>query len=169
MAAQANKKRRPVQYQKGDWVLLNTTHFRVKDCPRKLQRRFAGPFQVQEKIGQVAYRIQLPSEWRMHPVFHVSLLRSFTTSQWTEAGPSGRTELPLEDDFYTADEWDTERVLRWRTVKVGKRKIKEYLCTFKDRPVADAMWVRESDVLDLEIFLAEVDRDQPAEDVGNSS
>ena len=140
----------------------------MKDNPRKLQRRFTGPFKILEKIGKVAYRLQLPSNWRMHPIFHVSLLRPFTTSQWTTAGPSTLPELPV-DDFQTAEEWDTERILRWRTVKEGRKKIKEYLCTYKDRPLSDAMWVRENEVLDLDTFYAEIERDQPVEDLGSSS
>ena len=45
---------------------------------RKLAPRYIGPFEIRARVGEVAYRLVLPPELsRIHPVFHVSMLRKY--------------------------------------------------------------------------------------------
>lgn len=47
----------------------------AKRACHKLSFKYYGPFEIRERIGQVAYRVALPETSAIHPVFHVSLLR----------------------------------------------------------------------------------------------
>ena len=62
-----DRKHRDVQFKVGDSVLLSTQNLRLKGIPHKLQRKFCGPYKVLERIGTQAYRLQLPTTWRIHP------------------------------------------------------------------------------------------------------
>ena len=44
----------------------------------KLSPRYIGPYKIVERIGEVAYRLELPSDLdRIHDVFHVSMLHKY--------------------------------------------------------------------------------------------
>lgn len=79
MKLYADRKRIPVEFQVGDRVWLSSKNLTFKGQPsKKLLARFIGPYTVEERVGTQAYKLTLPSEMsRIHPVFHVSLLRRF--------------------------------------------------------------------------------------------
>ncbi|GJZ43046.1 putative reverse transcriptase domain-containing protein [Tanacetum coccineum] len=75
----ADLKRKPMEFQVGDKVMLKVLPWKgvVRFGKRgKLNPRYVGPFKVLEKVGSVAYKLELPEELsRVHNTFHVSNLK----------------------------------------------------------------------------------------------
>ena len=68
-----NKETKPRSYVPSEKFWLNSKYIKTK-CNQKLEAKFFVPFQVLHLVSSQAYKLELPKWWRIHDVFHVSLL-----------------------------------------------------------------------------------------------
>ncbi|GKE12014.1 hypothetical protein Tco_1415565 [Tanacetum coccineum] len=101
----ADKRRRPLEFEVGDKVMLKVAPWKgvIRFEKRgKLNRRYIGPFQIIERIGLVAYRLELPQELsRVHNVFYVCNLKKYLSDD-TLVIPL--EEIQLDDKLYFGEE-----------------------------------------------------------------
>ncbi|GJS42291.1 reverse transcriptase domain-containing protein [Tanacetum coccineum] len=94
----ANIRRKPLEFQVGDRVMLKVSpHKGVIRFGKKgkLNPRYIGPFKILERIGPVAYKLELPKELRnVHSTFHISNLKKCLSD---ESLVIPMKELRLED------------------------------------------------------------------------
>ena len=137
--AQAVQKRfydaghRPVAYQVGDWALLRLRQRAASSLQQqtkgKLKPRFYEPYQVVELIDEVAVRLALPPNARLHDVFHVGLLKKFQ-------GPPPTAPPPLPQVHHGAIAPEPERVVRYRLA----RGVRQVLIKWKSESAASSTW-----------------------------
>jgi hypothetical protein len=120
-----DKTRRQVEYGVGSYVLLSSKDVGLKVVgSRKLLPRFIGPFKVIKRVGELAYRLELPESLKIHDVFHVSRFKPFFDDGRVQPPP-----LPINVDGEL--EYEVEKVYGHRDVKSGNRLRREYLVRWK--------------------------------------
>lgn len=139
MKTQADQGRREVTFEVGEYVLLKLQPYRQQTVSyrssHKLSPRYYGPFRILQKLGPVAYRLQLPAESQIHDVFHVSLLRRY------EGPITGETPLqpvPAPDEPLISR---PEAILATRVIQKGRYRPKtEVLIKWIGASEVDATW-----------------------------
>ncbi|XP_048334876.1 uncharacterized protein LOC125423774 [Ziziphus jujuba] len=96
----ANVRRKDLEFEVGDRVFLKLSPWKGVVCFEKRGKQsphYIRPYEIVERIGLVAYRIDLPKELsRVHDVFHISMLRKYISD------PSHvleTLEIELRDDL----------------------------------------------------------------------
>ncbi|XP_035843990.1 uncharacterized protein LOC118490448 [Helianthus annuus] len=139
MKSKADLKRREVEFSVGDMVYLKLQPYRQTTMAFRLSAKvgpkFFGPYKVIERVGPVAYRLELPPDALIHNVFHVSLLKRC----------QGDPPTPVSSEVVSKDLPPTgpqpEAVLEERVVKKGKYRPKtEVLVQWKGFPREEATW-----------------------------
>ena len=136
--------RRPHTFKEGDKVLLSTKNLNFKQGVKKLHPKYIGPFKIEQSIGRFgnAVKLALPKSYRIHPVFHVSLLKPF------EPGVPG---IPVPPDPEIVDGipfFAAERILSHRVKKKGKRNFHEYLIKWEGFDDTHNSWEPKANLTD---------------------
>jgi hypothetical protein len=141
----ADKKRRDESFKKGDKVLLSTKNIRLKTPgTNKLMPKWVGPFEVLEKLGKVAYKLQLPANIKIHPVFHVSLLKPHMSDGRVQPPPPA---IETDDGLF----FEVEAVLDHRDRKYGRKKRREYLIKWSGYDPLHNTWEPAENLKDVSI------------------
>lgn len=123
----ADRYRQECHFERGDKVWLSTQNLSRGDMPgvRKLDQEWVGPFLITEKVGTVSYRLGIPHDWRIHDVFHISLLKPYLEStEYTDRmvpvatrySPSEETKWYVIDKLVAVEGTDRKQryKVRWK-------------------------------------------------------
>ncbi|GKF61058.1 hypothetical protein Tco_0181112, partial [Tanacetum coccineum] len=111
----ADKRRKPLEFQVGDKVLLKVSPWKgvIRFGKRgKLNPRYNGPFKILARVRTVAYRLDLPEKLsRVHSTFHVSNLKKCLSDE--------PLAIPLEEIHV-----DNKLIFIEEQVKIMDREVK---------------------------------------------
>jgi Integrase zinc binding domain/Chromo (CHRromatin Organisation MOdifier) domain/Integrase core domain len=151
-----DKHRKDEAFSEGEKVMLSTKNLHFRGGSKKLAPRFIGPFIIEKKISDVSYRLSLPPEMRIFPVFHISLLKRFEGTDTSQA-PDIPSEFLAIDDPY---EWEVDELLDKKTEEEDGKKRTYYLVKWKDFPQEEATWEPVEHLGRLKRMMRRIDREK---------
>ena len=95
------------RYKVRDQVWLEGRHLRTNQPTTKLALRRHGPFKIVQVMSPVNYRLKLPTQWNIHPVFHIDLLTPYRETP--THGPI--YQRPPPDLVNREEEYEVEKIL----------------------------------------------------------
>ena len=129
----------------GDKVWLDSRNLRLHYPTKKLAPRREGPFEISHVISLLAYCLRLPLTWKIHNVFHASLLSTY--QETAEHGPNFINPPPEEIDG--EEEYEVANILsHWGTP--GRRM---YLVSWKGYSSAENTWEPEMNLQHAQTLL----------------
>ncbi len=140
-------------YHPGDRVWLSTRDIRLRLPCKKLSPRYIGPFKIQRQINEITYQLQLPPRYRIHPTFHVSVLKPCSSLTPDQHEPD---EPPPPEILDQPSVYQVRNIMESR--RWGGRL--EYLVDWEGYEPEEQSWVARDDILDP-ILLQEFHRNHP--------
>jgi len=137
-----DKSRRKVNFEEGDEMWLNIKNFWLPEgLSHKFLGPYAGPFKVLEKKFSDTYKLELPENLKVHPIFHVSFFKPVARD--ASRPDQEHNSRPPPDLVHNELEFEMEAVLKSKQLRGRER---DYLVKWKGYHPIKAYWVNESDM-----------------------
>jgi hypothetical protein len=128
------------KYKEGDLVWLEGKNLHVNQPTAKLAPRRHSPFKVIQVMSAVNYHLELPTQWSIHPVFHINLLTPYRET--TMHGPN--FTQPTPELINREEKYSIEKILdSWH---FSRRQQLQYLVKWEGYSDTDNMWADKDDV-----------------------
>jgi hypothetical protein len=114
---------------------------------RKFAPKREGPFEITEVLGPVTYCLKLPTTWRIHPMFHATLLSRYQENE--VHGPN--YSRPPPDLIEGEEEFEVEAIAVHKKRGCGYL----YLVKWKNYPTSENMWQSSEDLKGASEILSE--------------
>ena len=127
----ANVQRQNVpNYDLSDEVWLDTRNMQTKKPSKKLSDKFDGPFPITKIVSPHIYKLELPHDWTIHPVFHTNFLRPRSDDPLPGQLTSPPAPVFIIDDE-GQDTWEMTKILNFN---IYRNRLELLVNWVKNRP-----------------------------------
>ena len=136
-----NLRRREVQFQVGEKVMLSTEDLQWKGkINRKLSARYIGPFTIKRVLSRLNYELELPPTLPIHPVFHVLKLKKYVGDDSRFPNRVQEPSRPLPEIVGEEEQYEVEAIRNHRYRKWRGEMHKQYLVKWKGYDEYENTW-----------------------------
>jgi hypothetical protein len=147
----------PPAFKVGDKVWLSSKNIKTRRPAKKLDDKWFGPYAIDKVISPLVYRLALPRSLnRIHPVFHVSLLRAAPRDDIQERPQNAHPDPELDDDG--REVYEVQQILNSR---LFRRKHLQYLVKWVGYGNEENSWEPAANVAESADLIEEFHRDHP--------
>ena len=139
----------------GEKVWLDGKNLHLHYPSKKLAPKREGPFEISQVLSPVSYRLRLPPTWKIHDVFHASLLSPYRET--AEHGPNFIEPPP--DLIEGEEEYEITEILAHR----GTARRRQYLVSWEGFSSAENTWEPESNLSHARTLLQEYKDRNPSD------
>ncbi|XP_069151851.1 uncharacterized protein [Solanum lycopersicum] len=137
----ADRKRCPTDYKEGDMVLVkfNPRQFNERrGIHQKLVSKYEGPYKIVANLGKISYKLELPPSFKIHPVFHASVLKLYHEDKedpsWNQSQRAPITVITLHD-------MEIEAIIDYQAKrKRGQQASAMFIVHWKGQTLEEATW-----------------------------
>lgn len=157
---QYDSKHKPMFFDVGDWALLRLHKgYNIPSAKsKKLSQQYVGPFQILERIGRLAYRLDIPDHWRVHNVFSIAHLEPSPApiaDPYERPHPEHPGTVFVEGDTDQWKSYELDRVLDHRMTKKGRI---QYLVRWKGYGPEFDTWMSKDQLENATDIVADYER-----------
>jgi Chromo (CHRromatin Organisation MOdifier) domain len=121
-----------IPFKKNQKVWLDTRNLRMSHH-KKIAPKWEGPFKIDEVLGPVTYQLKLSESWKIHNVFHATLLRPYIENK--VYGNNYPRPLPELEEVYKVE-------IIFKHQRRGRGY--QYYVKWKGYSITEATWENKS-------------------------
>ena len=121
-------------FTQGQRVWLDSRHLKT-NYHKKMSPKREGPFEIEEVLGPITYKLKLPKTWKIHNVFHATLLKPYIENEIH----GNNFPRPPPDLLEGEEVYEVDSILKHR--RRGRKY--EYYVKWKGYPISEATWEAE--------------------------
>ena len=132
-------------FEVNDKVWLKARNLKWNILDPKFAPKWEGPFTITKVLSPLSYKLKLPTSWKIHLVFHTSLLTPYRENEIHR--PNFPTPLP--DLIDNEEEYEIEQILK----HCGPSNNGSYLIRWKGYTAEKDTWLKEAELRNTTEFL----------------